>query len=111
MSAYPSLQPEDRSPFFGEPIVAPPTARSAASCPVTGRSSDSGNSAISPRRRLESFQARRRDLYPAFPAQSNPRKLRSHLLPNPALGGIQLQPQVLLNPVPDRFERCLRRCL
>jgi hypothetical protein len=92
MSGYPAnpaLQPENRSAVLGQPVVTPPAAHVLSPrVPqlVTGSALDSAT----------------------FPV---PQELALPALPDPALAGIHLQPQMLLDPSLDRLQHPFRRRL
>src|SRR5580700_7610699 len=99
MPADPSLQAEDRVAILGQLVVSPPASdKLPPRVPQLLAALTLTASPLLPHFRLESFQALRRHFYLPFAVQTKPQKLSFPRPPYSALGGIHLQPQMLLDP-------------
>ncbi len=112
MPPNPSLQPENGLLHVGQAEVSPP----APHVPAPGVSQLCAGSTLMPPPhlsylRFESFDTFRRYSDPPFPIQSKAQELAFPNPPRPALGGIHLQSQMLLDPALYRIQRPLRRRL
>src|SRR5512140_2008715 len=108
----PLLQPEDRLTILGQLVVPPP----ASDVPLPGVPQLVAGSVLAasphlPHLRFESFDTLRRCSDLQFAVQPKAQEPAFPDPPCPALGGIHLQPQVLLDPSLNRRQRPLRRRL
>ena len=108
--ANPSLQPEDGLPVLGQAEVSPPASDvSAPGVPQLVAGSALAAPPHLPHLRFESLHALRGRFDLPFAVQSKAQELAFPNPPFPALGSVDLQSQMLLDPVPDRGHRPLRR--
>src|SRR5687768_4888392 len=106
----PSLQSEDRLAHFGQPEVSPPASHvSAPDISQLVAGSALVASPHLPHLRFESFDTFRRYSDPPLSIQSKAQELAFPNPPRPALGGVHLQSQMLLDPALDGCQRPLRR--
>src|ERR1700692_1589112 len=109
---YPAFQPENRLPVLGQLVVSPPASNKAL--PGVPQLLAGFALTASPQLshfRFESFDALRCYSDLQFAVQSKAEELTFPSPPRPALGGVHLQSQMLLNPVLNRGQRPFRRCL
>ena len=112
MSADPTLQVAESAPRFGQLVVPPPAPH--VSAPLVAQLVTGATSSSVPHLShlgLESRQTLRCYPDPLPAIQSKAQELAFPDPPRPALGGIHLQSQMLLDPVLYRTQRPLRRRL
>src|SRR5271165_3105540 len=112
MSSNPTLSPENSRAVLGQSEITPPASN--IGLPqiaqfLTGTTLVPAP--LLPNLRLESFHTFRRYSDPQLAVQSKPQELAFPDPPCSAFGGIHLQSQMLLDPVPYRGQRAFRRRL
>src|SRR5512134_2302452 len=112
VSPDPLLQPEDRLTILGQLVVRPP----ALDIPLPGVPQLVAGSALAasphlPHFCFESLDTLQRCSDLQFAVQPKAQELAFPNPPCPALGGVHLQPQILLDPPLNRRQRPFRRRL
>jgi hypothetical protein len=112
MLSNPSLQCCERTPRLRQSVISPPASHVAVPVVTQLRTGATAPTVpFLPHLRFESFQALRCYPDPLLTIQAKPQKLAFPDPPCPAFGGVHLQSQMFLDPVPYRGQRALRRGL
>src|ERR1022692_2426640 len=109
---YPAFQPVNRPPFLNQLEVSPPASYKAlpAISQLLARDALTTLPEV-PYFRFESLDTFRSYSDLQFSVQSKAQELAFPNPPRSAFGFVHLQSQMLLNPVPNRFQRPFRRRL